>query len=475
MLKKYIAIFVGVISLLVVGWTLYKMTHVSVYESDRLTGLVHQYDATTFPYQLLGKDFLFGVSTAAPQIEEIFSKSFKNVPYAPNTLTKNYIDRFRVDDASIEKFKNWQEPGESCMGYSQAKQLVDLARDLGCNAYRFTIEWSRVNPEPGVFVQDVIDHYAELAQYVRQQGMVPMVFLHHYVDPIWFMDQGGFESRENVEHFKKYCRLMIDALSPHVDMFVVFNQPAAYARKGYIAGGQMPFIKNKPTEQGTFPRAEAVLHTMLNVAVGLAEYIHTKGKLAGVCHQYVQAVVAKEKTKQQLWYAANFERYYNQLFLQYFKDKQDKVDFVAWQYYARFRLSLTPDGDETVMPLDHELALRTDDGFRFMDEEGFYNSLEVCAHHFPDKKIYVTENGCNTTDESYAINFLNKYLSALFLAKKRGINVCGYFYWTLIDNYEWGRNFTAHFGMYTRLDRQMKERGQYYKKIIHEYEKFYKK
>lgn len=439
----------------------------AIYAPDSISGKITLYNVETFPYTVFGKDFLFGISTAAPQIEEISCDKCPHIPHAPNTLNKSYIDRFRTDAASIEKFKNWQEPEHSAYGYSKAQELVDLAADLGCNAYRFTIEWSRVNPAENVFASEVIDHYADLAKYVRSKNMEPIVFLNHYVDPIWFIDLGGFENRDNLEYFVTYSKKMIDALSPYVDKFVSLNQPAAYVRKGYVIASQMPFEKTEATIDGTFPRAEKVLYNVYDAIHEIAKYIKQQGKQSGICHQYAQTEIASEKTDKAVWYAHNFDRFYNQRFFNYFKDKLDIVDFVAWQYYSRLRFGVNPDGSENpAMLLPEEFATHTDDYFRFVDEEGFYNSLEVCAKHFPNKPIYVTENGCNTSDELYAINYLNHYLSALILAKQHGINIKGYFYWTLIDNYEWGKNFDANYGMFTRIDHAIKERGKYYRQFI---------
>lgn len=439
----------------------------NVYIPKGVSKKIPLYNSTNFPCKRIGDDFLFGISTAAPQIEEISDKKFAHVPHAPNTLTKSYIDRFRTDEKSIEKFKQWQEPEDSCYGYSKAKDLVDLATELGCNAYRFTIEWSRVNPQKDVFIQEVIDHYADLAKYVRSKNMEPMVFLNHYVDPVWFIDLGGFENKENLEYAIAYCKIMIDALSPYVDKFVAFNQPAAYVRKGYWVASQMPFEKTEPTAEGMLPRAENVLYNLYDTIYEIAKYIKHKGKQSGICHQHAQAATVINATDKAVWHAQNFDRFYNQRFLNYFKDKLDAIDFVAWQYYSRLRFDTNPDGSENpAVLLPHELATKTDDYFRFMDEEGFYNSLEVCSKYFPNKSIYVTENGCNTLDENYAINYFNHYMSALILAKEHGINVKGYFYWTLVDNYEWGKNFDSHYGMFTRAEHAMKKRGKYYKEFI---------
>tara|TARA_Y100000588_G_C14266870_1_gene930332 strand:- start:1337 stop:2794 length:1458 start_codon:yes stop_codon:yes gene_type:complete len=470
--SRYAIIFLGLIGICFSAC----ISDTKIYAPDKFTGKISQYTVQTMPFKVFPKDFLWGIATASCQIEEISSKLIPHIPHAPNTLTSEYLDRFKSDERVSKMLDNWQEPGESSRGYSQAKQLVDLAQSMGCNSYRFSIEWARVEPKPGEFNQEVIEHYVELCRYIRSKNMTPMVWLHHYIDPIWFMDKGGFTTTENTQYFIEYCNKMVDALSPYVDMFVVTNQATAYAYKGYNRGSQMPFIKDD------IKTSKKVAHSMLQATCDVARHIRSKGKSTGVCHQHVQNEYKEHPElssdlndgKQR---AKDFYEEYTKIFIDFFTntaENKDLFDFVAVHYYSRYRFGYI-DGYGKV-PCDfypHEAALRTDDGFRFIDGEGLYEAIQFFNKLFPHKPLYVVETGINTKDENFAIQFMNTYISTIIKAIQDGIPVKGLMFWTLIDNYEWGKNFTSRFGFFSRMEQKPYKRAWYYQQVINEFKKTY--
>lgn len=421
-------------------------------------------------------DFTWGVATASSQNEE----DSLNNSWSPTYLTsKNKL--------------NIASPGYACKSWTEWQDDIDKATYLGVNGYRLSIEWSRVQPTLNSFDLTAINHYVEICKQLQTQGIKPMVCLHHYSDPIWFLEKNGFSQEENIQFFTRFCKKMYEALRPYVDQWIVISQPAAYALKGYSQAMQPPFEKNSNL-------AEQVMLNMFKAHIQVYDIMHNSYNQThqglrpqvGLCHQITQMQPYTFYNPVEHVVANFADRLYNKSLLRFFStghfrtlapivdiayipQAPEKFDFFALSYYSpksfNWATAVTPKA---------QLTHQTADEARIIDKQGMYDAIVQAAHL--GKPVYVVESGINPVDETQRILLLNSYLSAINLAISKGYDVRGYYNWTLMDNYEWGMPKDAtHFGLYknrvinelgdldpkfTHHDFMLKDGGKYYKNII---------
>jgi beta-glucosidase/6-phospho-beta-glucosidase/beta-galactosidase len=189
---------------------------------------VQQLGETTVNFPV---NFAWGVSTASTQNEQ-------------DSLNNSWTDTYLASKGKLDI----SSPGKACNSWTQWQDDIDKAEYLGLNAYRLSIEWSRVQPTADHFDQVAIAHYVEICKKLREKGIAPMICLHHYSDPIWFLEIGGFTKEENIKTFTLFCKKMYEALRPYVAQWIVISQPVAYAVKGYKVGMMPPFLNNSGLE-----------------------------------------------------------------------------------------------------------------------------------------------------------------------------------------------------------------------------------
>ena len=376
-------------------------------------------------------NFEWGVATSSTQNEE----SGHN-----NSWAKSYLQ-------TIPGKEDVTSPNFACKSWEHWQDDIDKVINLGCNSYRISIEWSRVEPSPGKFDQSAINHYVKIAQYCKDHNIQLMVCLHHYSDPIWFMNQGGFAKEENIPLFTEYCKTMYENLNKYVSQWIVISQPVAYAVKGYKVAMQPPFLKNSGLE-------ETVMLNMFKSHIAVYNGMHStynitkKGKKpsVGLCHQIVQMKAANPLNPIEQLVALFADRLYNQTLLRTFTDGHfqsltpmidiaylpqapSSFDFFALSYYSP--LSFT--GIKSGSPKTTE-DLTTADTGRVIDKDGMYDAIVQASKL--GKPVYVVENGINPKTEGQRELLLNSYLSAISQTITDGYDVRGYLHWTLMDDYE---------------------------------------
>ncbi len=430
-------------------------------------------------------DFNFSISTSSTQNEENSNNNTWSPSYIKNTTGKKHLE---TPEFACKSWKHWQDD-------------IDKVIHLGCNSYRFSIEWSRIQPTADSFDKAAIAHYVAMAQYCQKHHIKVTICLHHYSDPVWFMEQGGFAEEQNLQHFETYCQKMYEALRPYVGQWIVISQPVAYAVKGYKAGMMPPFLTNSGLEN-------KVMLNMFKAHMHVYDIMHdtyNQTKIGqkpqiGICHQIVQMQPTNWINPfDQL--VANFaDRLYNKTLLRFFTDGHfrsltpkidigyelqapQKFDFFALSYYSPLAFNGTKTNAPTCSP---ECACP--DNFRIIDKQGMYDAIVQASKL--GKPIYIVENGITTTNEDQRKLLLNSYLSAISQAISDGYDVRGYSYWTLMNDYEWmnvklGEDeipCMSEFGLYKnrvinkttgeldpnfkKHDLMLKEGGQHYKNII---------
>ncbi len=407
-------------------------------------------------------DFIWGSATAAHQVEG----------------NNKWNDWWRWEQQG-----GGAEPSENaCEHYERYEEDFDLMEELHQNGYRFSIEWSRIEPEEGEFNEEAIQHYKDMIEAMRERDIEPFMTLHHFSNPTWFKDKGAFTKQENLEYFYRFVEKVSEEIDD-VKYWVSINEPAVYSFS-YLTD-------TWPTDQGlakcfqvggNLMRAHAKAREILQNddperKVGIAKNIQITE-----CSNLIFKPAAKL-----------IDWIWNGAMLNSLKDADLKfpygsgdlegegpiLDFVGVNYYTRFVLSFNLLKEALQVSLGSKAPNQVAEGAigeglettkmgYEVYPEGFRKALEMVRDF--DLPVYITENGISTDEDEQRQRFLKSHLGIVADAIEDGIDVKGYFYWSTIDNFEWDSGFEQRFGLigvdYETQERTVRESARVYKKII---------
>lgn len=353
---------------------------------------------TTFP-----AGFLWGASTSAYQIEG----------------GNKHSDWWVWEQAGHVAEKS----GLAADSWNRWRDDLDLAVSLGLSVYRVSIEWSRVEPEPGRFDKDAIERYAEMLRGIRARGMQCMVVLWHFTNPSWLAEDGQpWQDDHSPEAFERYARRVVPALAPYVDWWATINEANTYVDHGWMRGDWPP---GRHGERAGAMRAyeylarghrrvEAAIHELRSDArVGLTHVMPWAHPAAGA-----SAALTPPHRTFSYWEAAH-----------YFPRKvRNQLDWLGVQYYydtpTNLRSQVDDDGD----------VPHTDLGWRIYPE-GLYRVVREAWRRYR-VPVLVTENGLADAADAQRARFILDHLAWLGRAIDDGADVRGYLHWSLIDNFE---------------------------------------
>lgn len=366
---------------------------------------------------------------------------------------------YQVEGGNINTdWEDFKSAGLACDQYHRYKQDFDLIKQLNHNAHRLSIEWSRVEPEEGQFDKGEIEHYVRVLKYLKSLKMTVMLTLWHFTLPKWVADKGGWENGETAKYFERFVRKIVPELGDYVDLWVTINEPGVYIYETYV--------------DRAWPRAKKSLwgqiKTFLNLVAAhkrVYQFLHRSfpaGKPVGIANNVLSfEPYHKHSFFEQLTVSLN-DLLTNHLF--YFLTKGTH-DFLGINYYFHVRFKHTG-----LMPQKLDLVGQTHDvsdlGWEIYPE-GLFDVLTDLSGDLP---IYITECGIATTNDDRRNRFLISYLQEVFRSIKAGVNVRGFFYWSLIDNFEWHRGFDPRFGLievdYSTQQRSIRPSALVYTDII---------
>jgi len=358
------------------------------------------------------KDFYFGTATSAHQVEG----------------NNAHNDWWRAEQEGKIPHKS----GKASDSYNRYEEDFDLAKDMGTNAHRLSIEWSRIEPEEGKFNEHEIEHYKKVLAALRNRSIEPFVTLHHFTNPTWFADKGGWANKKAPAYFERYTRFVVERLGGDVRYWVTINELSIVNSAGYISGRWPPFRRGNIWGflRANFHMAEAhkraysiIHHSVPNAQVGVAKnnnYLEAGDGLLHVANKALVFVMS---------YFKNF------LFLDRIRNHQD---FIGLNYYNHYNVSV-------FRGLYQGSGEKSDFGWEIYPE-GIYHTV-LGLHRRYKKPIYITENGIADAGDTKRPAFIRDHLSWLQRAMEEGADVRGYFYWSLIDNFEWSEGFTKRFGL----------------------------
>ncbi|MFO1476001.1 MAG: family 1 glycosylhydrolase [Verrucomicrobiota bacterium] len=338
----------------------------------------------------------------------------------------------------------------ACDSYHRYPEDIDWMRRLGVNAYRFGIEWSRLQPESGgALNQKELDRYRNQLDLLHNAGIEPMPVLHHFSNPPWINRAGAWTERATVDAFTDYLRRLVPALRGHVRVWNTFNEPETYACCGYLVGEFPPF------HQARVGACRRVIENMAAAHRRACDILRAAGSALGP----VEVGFSKNWT----WYAPHDDRLPWDVVLADFAHQQlnefvlesflqggpaHGATFLGVNYYGRVRFRhcwpLVPMCGFTPEYLAR-LGIACDDMLE-RHPAGLEQTLVRLAAE-SGLPIYVTEHGSASTDEAFREADLYENLAALHRALHRGVDVRGFYYWSLLDNFEWQFGYTKKFGL----------------------------
>jgi len=415
---------------------------------DRLLNLKFDFAKLKQDPLRFGKDFLWGSATSSHQIE--------------GNCTNNNWYQFEsaVDAQGKPRILNGQKAGLCCDGWNLYKEDVQLMKALSLNAYRFSVEWSKIEPRQGEFDQAVLDHYEKEVDEMLANGIEPMVTLHHFSNPIWFEDKGAFLQDDSPEIFTRFVERVVNKLGPKVKFWCTINEPAVYAFLSYF-NAEFPPALNDAVKTARVLRNMLLSHT---AAYNAVKKIRPDAQVGLVVHvalydppnrwSLVDILIARmlnnNINNSHFEYLVNGRFDFNLpgMVSEKFRGEQkDAFDFIGLNYYTNHFRVFKPFGKEQfveIMKVPPEKL--TDMGWAIYPE-GMYRSLKLIASYTP-KPIYITESGIADAADTRRAKYIEDHLLVINKAIADGMNVKGYLYWSLLDNFEWAHGFEARFGLY---------------------------
>jgi beta-glucosidase len=337
--------------------------------------------------------------------------------------------------------------GEACRHFTMFGSDFDLARSLGHNAHRFSLEWSRIEPRQGHFDAAAIHHYRQVIEALRARGLEPVVTLHHFTNPAWFAQSGGWLRRDCIRLFARYADHVAENLGGPVRYWLTLNEPTVYIKQAYILGNW------PPCERNAWRNAWRVLRNQCRAHVAAYEALrrHRPGSMVGFAHSAPVVVPCDPDRPLDRLAAAVRDFVLNEACFAFMKtDKRRPFDFIGLNYYTRTVVRWQPRGIAAVFGTecleDHHEGTRR---FNDIGWEIYPKGLTLALQRFSryGLPLLITENGIATDNEDVRRDFLRAHLEALAQAVALGIDVRGYFYWTLMDNFEWSCGTAPRFGL----------------------------
>lgn len=437
-----------------------------------------------------GEDFLWGVATAAYQVEGAWNKDGKG---------KSIWDQFAHQKGNIMHGHTGDEAADF---YHRYEQDIGIIKKLNFRNFRFSIAWSRVLPEgTGEVNQKGVDFYNRVIDTCLEQGIEPWVTLYHWDLPWALEKKGGWTNRQIIDWFSEYTALCARAFGDRVKNWMVLNEPIAFVGLGYLRG------THAPGRKGPKNFLRATHHAAMCQAVG-ARVLRSEVDDANIGSTFSCSPIdpVKEKPIHQKA-AKRVDAVINRLFLEpalglgypidgfgflqrlenYMHDgDQEKLafdfDFIGLQNYTRWqvRFALLPPilWANKIDPAQMDVPT-TIMGWEVYPE-GLYQMLQWFASYNGVRNIIVTENGAafddqvvsggDRIDDKQRIQFFHNYLQQVLRAKQDGIPVNGYFAWTLMDNFEWADGYDPRFGLvYVDFDTQeriIKDSGYWFQMFL---------
>ena len=383
--------------------------------------------------------FLFGTAVASYQVEGgIYNNDW--------TIWEN-----KKNSVCVEPCK------EACKHYEKLDEDIELLKNLGIRAFRFSIEWSRVEPSIGEFNDQAIKHYVDKAKMLIKNGITPVITFHHFTTPEWLYNDGSWLNSNADDYFNSYVDKMMQVLPKDITYFNTINEPGIFAFFGYFSTTKFPpgianetkFIKASEIIMSAHKKALRTIKSYnSNAKVGMTHALQEwedddKNKLKEYLKYHLEDKYLEASEDDDFIGLQTYTivRYPKNILLKLFNTVLLNVNFIRKYILPRIiqifagRNGAIPSGTRT-----------TKMGYEYRPEAVLYN-LNRLKNKFPDKQIFITENGIATDNDDERIEFVTSVLKDVHEFNLENSNVIGYLYWSLLDNFEWDLGYQMNFGL----------------------------
>lgn len=358
----------------------------------------------------------------------------------------------------------------ACDHYHRYKADFDIAKELGHNAHRLSVEWARIEPEEGKFDEAAIAHYREVLKALHARNITPFITIWHFTLPLWFSETGGFERKDSPEIFARYSAYVVEKLGDLCANFSTINEPSVYASNGWLRGSWPPFKRFALTDMVAITNSGRTyeskadkglksvflyLRVMKNLALAHnAAYKSIKKVRPAADVNFVHHVIVFDAN----WNPFNkFKAYIvNRLWTHKFMRRtRGHYDSIGLNYYFYTQFG------------DRRQWRKTDMDWNFAPEH-IYDALMMLKRY--RKPVLISEAGLADATDGGRAEYITKQVEGAWRALQDGVDVRGHMYWSLLDNYEWALGFEKRFGLveidYDTLERRIRPSAYVYKKII---------
>lgn len=387
--------------------------------------------------------FLFGTASAGYQIEG-----------------NNYNSNIYQDE--ISRPQNYPERAGACSNHWELyREDAELFGQLGWQVYRMSIEWSRIEPEPGRYDQDALRHYLDLMDRLRSKNIKLTITLHHWSHPIWFEKLGGFNKRENIQYFVRYLKFIIPLIKDYAYSFIPLNE---FTNHG-VNRNNWALMKNLTLAHAyAYRTIKSICSVPTSSTHALIpwdprNYCDELDRRAADLNDWCtnEFFIRAMTTGEMLLPYTDGE---------YVPELKDSFDFWAITYYTR-HFACAKKADLSCARYAHNQVRMID--YPFYLEEFYPDGFATHLPRFKGKEIHICENGLCADDDRLRIVYIASYLRSLRMAMDLGCNVVNYMYWSAMDNYEWG-SFKPRFGLigvdFNTFERTVKPSALFYQEII---------
>lgn len=327
----------------------------------------------------------------------------------------------------------------ACDHYNRYEEDFDLAKQYHQNSHRLSIEWSRIEPAPGEWNWEEVEHYRAVLRALKKRRISVMLTLHHFTNPLWFVALGGWEHPDAPRLFARYAEFIAEHLGEYVDTWITINEPLVYIAESYVVG-------EWPPQYRSYWRALRVFRRLVRAHRLAYHEIHAEMKkqkrVASVgTAQNLISLVAYQNTVLNFLYVRVSELVWNELFLRLTRHTHD---FIGVNYYFHQRVNRKESGGFLYVDVRKEKRESSDLGWEVFAPGIFDVLIRLGRYHTP---VYITENGIAAVNDDRRIRFILSHLKEVYHAIHAGVDVRGYFYWSLLDNFEWDKGFGPRFGL----------------------------
>lgn len=399
-------------------------------------------------------DIILGAASAATQIE---GGGFTHT-------WSDWYDKGHITDGS--------NPARANDHLNRWKEDIDLMSEMGISIYRLSIEWARLEPAKGSYDEEAVRWYRNLLEYMKSKGVAPLLTIHHFTNPLWFEETGGFANPANIPVYLKFAEYAVRKFGDLADEYVTINEPNVFAVMGYNNGVFPPGMRSMWTAmrvQSVMANCHILAYSLIhrlrsemgysNTKVGFAHHarVFIPKNACNIWHRICTCIVSR-MFQGALTRACLLGRFIFP-FKKYSKIRSGcYADFLGLNYYTRSAVSSLADGVR-------EGSLRNDLGWEIYPE-----GIAQCAgdlYKLLKKPVYITENGTCDNNDSFRSLYIYDHLKALI---NSGLPVERYYHWSFTDNFEWCEGESARFGLvhidYDTQKRTIKKSGHFYTAMI---------